>query len=105
MRGNVKTCSSPQMGVSRLLEEVMYTAIEDTPEFARMDGERGFSVPSEKLNQLCESGQFEYKRDEIEVLTSALNPPTLGVELADVLEAGIGRKVWNFAPKCERGRM
>ncbi len=37
-------------------------SIEDIRELARMHGERGHILPSEKLNQLSECEQSEYKR-------------------------------------------
>ena len=57
-----------------------------------MDGRKGHSLPSEKLNQLSEGKQSAYERDEIALLLLALNPLFFGVTLADVLEAGISRR-------------
>jgi len=45
---------------------------------------------SEKLNELSEREQSAYKRDEIALLTPALNSLFFGVALTDVLEARIG---------------
>ena len=53
----------------------------------------GFSLPSEKLNQLSECEQSKYERDEIALLLPALNPLFFGVTLRDVFEAGIDREV------------
>jgi hypothetical protein len=44
-----------------------------------MHGERGCTLPSEKRNERSESEQSEYERDEIVLLTSALNPLLFGV--------------------------
>ena len=52
---------------------------------------QGYTLPSEKLNQLSECEQSAYERDEIALLPFALNPLFFGVTLADVLEAGISR--------------
>ena len=55
------------------------STIEDFRELTQMHGRRGHSPPSEKLNQLSECGQSEYRRDEIALLPHALNPLCFGV--------------------------
>ncbi len=56
--------------------------------------EAGVTLPSEKLNQLSECGQSEYKRAEISILILTPNLPHVGVKFTDVLEAlGTGASI------------
>jgi hypothetical protein len=64
---------------------------------------RGHAPPSENLNQLSECPQSESKRDESELLTSALFPSLFGDAPKSVLQVGTGREFLQIAPKCERG--